>query len=276
MTDQTKYSTTLHSKRILILGGTSGIGFCVAEACVEHGALVTIASSSRKRVDGAVKRIEEAYPSSSAANGKRRVWGTTVDLGKRETLEGELKGVLEKAVQMMGGEKLDHVVYTAGDRLAEMSVGELTIDSILSAGQIRFFAPLLLAKFLPQFLNSSSSSSYTITTGSVSEKPIPNWSVIGAYAGGLHAMVRGLALDLKPLRVNGVSPGLVDTELWDHLDGAGEERGKRAQVLEGMGKGLLTGRAGRPESVAQSFLGIMRDENMDATMVRTDGGGLLV
>lgn len=85
-------------------------------------------------------------------------------------------------------------------------------------------------------------------------------------------MVRGLALDLKPLRVNGVSPGLVDTELWDHLDGGKD----RAKVLEGMGSGLLTGRAGRPESVAQSFLGLMRDENMDGTMVRTDGGGLLV
>jgi NAD(P)-dependent dehydrogenase (short-subunit alcohol dehydrogenase family) len=86
-------------------------------------------------------------------------------------------------------------------------------------------------------------------------------------------MVRGLALDLKPIRVNGVSPGVVDTELWDSLVAKAADK---ESMVEGFGKGLLTGRAGRPEFVAQSFLGIMRDENVDGTIVRTDGGGLLV
>ena len=135
MADQTKYSTSLQHKRILVLGGTSGIGFCVAEACIEHGALVTIASSSAQRVDSAVKKIGEEYPSAAGVTEKRRIFGTTVDLSRRETLESELKGVLEKAVETMGGEKLDHVVFTAGDRLAEMSLGEL----------VRFFSlPLKL------------------------------------------------------------------------------------------------------------------------------------
>ena len=103
------------------------------------------------------------------------------------------------------------------------------MQNILAAGQIRFFAPLLLAKHLPRYLIQSYKSSYTITTGAVSEKPIPNWSVIGAYAGGLHSMVRNLALDMKPIRVNGVSPGAVDTEMWDHH---GEE--KKQEIMRGM------------------------------------------
>jgi NAD(P)-dependent dehydrogenase (short-subunit alcohol dehydrogenase family) len=146
-----------------------------------------------------------------------------------------------------------------------------TMQNILAAGQLRFFAPLLLAKHLPNYLVPSYRSSYIITTGAVSEKPIPNWSVIGSYAGGLHSMVRGLALDMKPIRVNGVSPGAVDTELWDHH---GQE--KKEAIMQGMTSKMTTGRVGRPEDVAETFLGLLRDYNIDGSMIRTDGGGMLM
>jgi NAD(P)-dependent dehydrogenase (short-subunit alcohol dehydrogenase family) len=145
------------------------------------------------------------------------------------------------------------------------------MKNITQAGQIRFFAPLLLAKFLPTYLKPSYKSSYTITTGAVSEKPIPNWSVIGSYAGGHHSMVRGLALDMRPIRVNGVSPGAVDTELWDSH---GEEQ--KEKIMQAMGSKMATGRVGRPEDVAETYLGILRDLNMDGSMIRTDGGGMLM
>ena len=63
-------------------------------------------------------------------------------------------------------------------------------------------------------LSGGPKSSITFTTGAVSEKPIPNWAMINSYATGLQGMTRGLALDMKPIRVNLVSPGAVDTELW--------------------------------------------------------------
>jgi NAD(P)-dependent dehydrogenase (short-subunit alcohol dehydrogenase family) len=145
------------------------------------------------------------------------------------------------------------------------------MQNIVQAGQIRFFAPLLLAKFLPTHLKASHASSYTITTGAVSEKPIPNWSVIGSYAGGHHSMVRNLALDMKPIRVNGVSPGAVDTELWD---AHGKE--EKEKIMQGMSSRMATGHVGQPEDVAETYLGILKDLNMDGTMVRSDGGGMLM
>jgi NAD(P)-dependent dehydrogenase (short-subunit alcohol dehydrogenase family) len=145
------------------------------------------------------------------------------------------------------------------------------MQNILQAGQIRFFAPLLLAKFLPTYLQSSYVSSYTITTGAVSSKPIANWSVIGSYAGGHHSMVRNLALDMKPIRVNGVSPGAVDTELWD---AHGKE--EKGNIMQQMSSRMATGHVGRPEDVAETYLGILKDLNMDGTMVTTDGGGMLM
>lgn len=265
MSHHKKYSNKLQGSRVLIIGGSSGIGFCTAEACLEYGALVTIASSNSSKVAAAVSKLQSTYTSLES-----NVHGQTVDLSKADTLESELQSLFEQAVKIMGGDKLDHVIFTAGDALATMKLADISMEAILKAGQIRFFAPLLVAKFIPQYVKNSHESSYTITTGSISERPMPDWSVIGSYAGGHHSMVRNLALDMKPIRVNGVSPGVVDTELWKMPQ---EEKDK---LMEQMSKKMATGTPGRPEWVAESFLGIMRDYNMDGAMVRTDGGGLFM
>lgn len=197
MSDATTYTSKLASARILIIGGSSGIGFAVASACIEHGALVTISSSNADRVNAAVEKIKSAYPSKTS-----NIHGLTVDLSSPETLEQELSTVLSSAVHKISSNgRLDHVVFTAGDALATLPLSDMSYETIVKAGQIRFFAPLLLAKFLPSYLEQSCKSSYILTTGSISEKPVGNWSVVAGYAAGLHGMVRNLALDLKPVRV---------------------------------------------------------------------------
>ncbi|KAF2847378.1 short-chain dehydrogenase/reductase-like protein SDR [Plenodomus tracheiphilus IPT5] len=262
MSDSTKYASKLRNARVLVIGGSSGLGFCVAEACLEYGAIVTVSSSNQDRVANAVSRLQTSYPSA-----KDRVFGVQVDLSKAETLEDELKELLERTKEKNEGKRLDHVVFTAGDALAMIQLEDMTMPKILAAGQIRFFAPLLLAKFLPSYLHPSYTSSYTITTGGVSEKPIPDWSVIGSYAGGHHSMVRNLALDMKPIRVNGVSPGAVKTELWGDTT---EEK------MQNFGQKMMTGRVGQPEDVAESFMACLKDGNMSGSMVRTDGGHMLM
>jgi NAD(P)-dependent dehydrogenase (short-subunit alcohol dehydrogenase family) len=267
MSDQTKYTTKLHGARILIIGGSSGIGYGVAEACIEHGASVVISSSNQSRIDAAVSSIQAAYPSKTS-----NISGHPVDLGTPATLESELDQLFTAAVDKIGGDdgKLDHVVYTAGDALATVKIQDLTLDFITKAGQIRFFAPLLAAKFVQRHLVPSPTSSYIITTGAVSEKPMPDWSVVGSFSGGHHAMVRNLALDLKPIRVNGVSPGVVDTALWSMPE---EEKLGMFKVLEGK---LLTGKVGRVEDVVEGYLGLMRDRFVDGSMCRSDGGALII
>ncbi|KAH7115828.1 short-chain dehydrogenase/reductase-like protein SDR [Dendryphion nanum] len=264
MADQTKYANKLRAARILIIGGSSGIGYAVAEAAIESGAIVTLSSSNPKRVEVAISSLKKAYPSATD-----KIYGLIVDLINPDTLEKELETLLKKTIEGNGGKKLDHVVFTAGDALSMMKLEDFTMSTIQQAGQIRFFAPLLLAKFLPTYLNSSYTSSYTVTTGSISEKPMPDWSVIGAYAGGHHSMVRNLALDLKPIRVNCVSPGVVDTELWT-MEGK-----ERDDFLAKCAEGMVTGRPGQSEDVAESFLACLKDSNMSGSTVRTDGGAML-
>jgi NAD(P)-dependent dehydrogenase (short-subunit alcohol dehydrogenase family) len=260
--DQIKYTNKLLNSRVLVIGGSSGLGYGVAEAALEHGALIAISSSNESRVKSATDNLKKSYPSYVS-----NVHGLTVNLSNSDTLEQELDSILKRATETLGG-KLDHVVFTAADALAPMKLSDMTVERIHKAGTIRWLAPLLLAKYLPTYLNASYRSSYTITTGAISEKPIPDWSVIASYAGGHHSMVRNLALELKPIRVNGVSPGVVDTTLWTMSE---EEK---AKFFEHCKKGLFTGRVPTAEDVAESYIAIMKDWNMDASMVRSDGGSL--
>lgn len=205
MTDATKYTSKLASTRILIVGGTSGIGYAVAEAVLEHGAgAVILSSSNPTRISSAISRLQKSYPSKASL-----ISGHACNLSDDSTLESQIMQLLDKATDSKS-KKLDHVVHTAGDALAVLKVQEATLEQIKKAGNVRFYAPLLLAKHLPQYMNEGAKSSFTITTGSVSQRPRPDWSIVGAYATGLQGLTRGLALDLAPLRVNLISPGFIE------------------------------------------------------------------
>ncbi|KAK3063563.1 hypothetical protein LTS18_014537 [Coniosporium uncinatum] len=262
--DQVKYTNKLDNTNILILGGSSGLGYGVAEACLEYNAAhVYISSSSPQRVDKAVKSLQASYPSKSD-----RVHGHACDLGDEKTLEDNIKQLLEKVART---KKLDHIVFTAGDALAQMALKDVSLEKIQKAGMVRFYAPLLLAKHAPGFMMPGPHSSITLTTGNVFEKPMPDWSVIGAYAGGLMSMTKNLALDLKPIRVNLVSPGAVETELWN---GMPEEQ--RKAFLKSHGEKMATGRIGQVADVVEGYLFAMRDENATAGLIQTNSGALIV
>jgi len=211
--DAQKYTTKLHSKRILIIGGTSGIGYCVAEACLEQGATVILSSSQPSRIESAIARLLKAYPSAT-----NRLSGHACDLASPASAEENIEHLFAAVGQDSAGRKLDHVISTAGDALATVPVAT-TLAQMQAAGMVRFFGPLLIARFATPWMNPGPAASITLCTGSVAERPMPDWSIVASYAAGLYGMVRGLALDLKPLRVNLISPGAVKTELWDKCRG---------------------------------------------------------
>jgi NAD(P)-dependent dehydrogenase (short-subunit alcohol dehydrogenase family) len=215
-------------------------------------------------VNQTIDRLLKDYPSA-----KSRLSGHPCNLGDQATVETNLKDLFEKVTS--DGKKLDHVVYTAGDPLAMMKIGDVSLDKIIKAGMVRFFAPLLVGKLAPKYMNAGPKSSIALTTGSVSQKPRPDWSVIGSFATGLHGMCRGLALDLKPLRVNLISPGAVETELWD-----GMTEQQRKDMFDSLSKHLPTGRVPPPSDVAESYLYVLKDENCTGSLVSTNGGSLLV
>jgi NAD(P)-dependent dehydrogenase (short-subunit alcohol dehydrogenase family) len=93
-----------------------------------------------------------------------------------------------------------------------------------------------------------------------------NYTIFSTYAAGLIGMVRNLALDMAPRRVNLVSAGSTITEMWGP---------NREQIAEVVGKISLLGKVGRPEEVAEAFTYLMKDWNATGSVVSSNGGSLL-
>ena len=260
-----KYVNKLSNARILLLGGTSGIGYGVAEAAVEHGASVILSGSNPTKLSTAIARLKTSYPDRAA-----QVSGHTCDLSKPESLEANLSALFEAATAS-ASKPIDHIVFTAGDAVLTFPVSELTVEAIQKLSTVRFMGPLMLAKLAPKYLSPGPASSITLTSGTISTKPLANWTLRAAYGAGLEGMTRGLALDLKPVRVNLVSPGAVQTEAFDRI-----AKDNLESFLQKMRDGTTTGQVGRPEDVAEAYLYAMKDRFLTGTMISTDGGRLLV
>ncbi|KEY83898.1 oxidoreductase short chain dehydrogenase/reductase [Aspergillus fumigatus] len=241
---------SIKNSTIVIFGGSSGIGYGVADKCLSEGAVVHISSSNPTRITQAVSSLKEKYP-------EGQVTGHTCDLSLPDVEQGLVKLFEEIA-------SCDHIVYTAGDALAVRPLKDLDLQFIQKAGHIRFDVPLLVAKLALRVLKPGYTSSLILTGGAVGDRPQPDWAVVAGYAAGLYGMVRGLALDMKPLRVNFVSPGPVKTGLFTD------------ELAEMFAKRTTLGKVGSVEEAAEAYVYLMKDTNATGSCVSTNAGSLLV
>jgi NAD(P)-dependent dehydrogenase (short-subunit alcohol dehydrogenase family) len=106
--------------------------------------------------------------------------------------------------------------------------------------------------------------SITLFSGIAGHKPVPGLSVIASADGAVEALVRTLAVELRPIRVNAICPGFIDTH--DMADSRREE----------VSAGLPVGRVGRPEDVASAVLAMMENPFLTGSFLAIDGGHRLV
>jgi NAD(P)-dependent dehydrogenase (short-subunit alcohol dehydrogenase family) len=236
------------------------VGYAVAEAALENGAKVTISSSNQTRIDAAVESLKASYPSSTSL-----IRGAVCNVGDRSSLESNVLALLENTGQ------IDHIVWTAGDSIPPTPITEATVEAIDHAATVRYIAPILLVKHALKHLAISPESSITLTTGVVTEKPIPNWSVIAGARSAVIGLTKNLALDIRPIRVNAVAVGAVDTETWSHLPQEAKEKTFQALVSKS-----TTGRIAEAGDVAEAYLYCMKDRNVTGSIVSTNGGVLLM
>jgi len=110
----------------------------------------------------------------------------------------------------------------------------------------------------------------TFISGFLSERPSGTAVLQGSINAALEALARGLALEFAPIRVNAVSPGLIETPIWDGLP-----LEKRKALFESTAAQLPVQKIGQPQDVANAVLFLMTTPFATGSTVRVDGGGVI-
>lgn len=236
---------SLKDKRVVVVGGGSGIGLAVAEGALADGAQVVVASSNAQRVQAAAARLGE------------RAEALAVDV----TDEAEVA----RFAKSVGG--LDHLVFTAGDWGGPRrgSLADTDIDAAASVFGVRFWGALRCAKHLAGQV--APGGSIVLTNGMIAHKPTKGSSVSTAMAGAIEHLTRALAVELAPVRVNCVCPGAIRTGVWDSIP-----EDQREARLQQMTARLPIARVGEPDEAAEAYLYLLRGGYTTGQVLRVDGG----
>jgi len=235
---------TLAGKRIVVVGGASGIGFALAELAHAQGATVVIASSNETKVRAAASRLDGAT-------------AHTVDL-RDEASVAHLFEVIDKH---------DHLAITAGDWSSSMFGTVRDLDLVQARGllDVRFWGVLAAVKYGSRSI--AQDGSITLTSGMLAHRPRPGTPLATAMGGAVEHLTYGLAIDLAPIRVNAVSPGIVLTE---HV------RQRPEAAVQAMVASLPVPRGALPAEAAQAYVYLMLNAYATGQVLPVDGGGLLV
>ncbi len=236
----------LQDQQVVIIGGSSGIGLGVASACLEAGASVTLVGRSPDRLEAAATQL----------GGGPRVRTFAADV----TEESQVRELFQSRPPA------HHVVltsvhaYYAPIRQFDVAQARRTLDS-------KLVGALNVAKHA----RFAGQGSLILTGGVASDKPGPGGAVISAVNGGLEALARSLALELAPVRVNVLSPGWIDTPMWEVIAGASKQ-----ERLEQHARRLPAGRVGLPADIGHAALFLMGNGFTTGETLHVDGGHRLV
>ena len=235
---------SLAGQRVVVIGGASGIGHAIATLAQALGASVAIASSNAARVEAAVVRLPG-------------VAGATVDLREEASVA--------TFFATLGA--FDHLAITAGDWRGSLFGATATLDlaDARNGVEVRLWGALAAAKHANQVI--SKAGSITLTSGMLAHRPQPGGVLAATIGGAVEHMARGLAIDLAPVRVNAVCPGLILTE---HVQQMPQEQRQRYVA------GLPVPRAASPEEAAQAYIYAMLNRYVTGQILPVDGGGGLI
>jgi len=238
---------------IVVIGGSSGIGLAVARRSLDDGATVVIAGRSQQRLDAACADLDRTGLPAG------RMSAHPVDIGD--------PAQVTRLFDRVG--TLSHLVVTAAD-LPYGPVVSLSEDSMVRAVRSKILGPLFAAQQAAPRITKP--GSITFTSGIAASRPAPGGALAATVNGALESMVLALALELAPIRVNAVSPGWVDTPVWDRLAAPDVKDARLADLAAR----LPARRLGRPEDIANAVAFLMADSFVTGTVLHAEGAQVLV
>ena len=229
---------TLQGKRVLVVGGTYGIGAAVVRMVIAAGAEVTTASR------------REVAPSDPGA----------------VHLQLDISEEAQVRTSLSGESAFDHVVVTVGGAKPSKFRGQVS-DPGVQAFETKFWGAWRVAAYAPLADNAS----ITFVSGVFAERPAAGQAAASCANAALEALARALAVELGPIRVNAVSPGLVDTPMWLSMP---EER--RTAYFASVAEKLPARRICSDDDVAMLVLTCMANQALTGAVLKIDGGYTLV
>lgn len=231
----------LPGQTVVVVGGSSGIGLATAELAKKEGANVVIASRNKDRLNAAADKI----------GARPMVADVTSD---------DSVAALFKALGAV-----DHVVVTAA-QLRSGPFKTVPMEDVRATMEGKFWGAWRVARAA----EIRKGGSLTLVSGFLSIRPRPNSAIVGAANGAIESLARSLAIDLAPVRVNAVSPGVIDTPIRAAMPEA-----SRQELLAKTAAALPVGRVGEGEDIARQILAFMTIGFATGSIVYVDGGALV-
>lgn len=238
----------LTDQRVVVIGGSSGMGLATACAAAEAGAHVLIVARDEVKLARAAAEVGHA--------------AATQRLDIRD--EAAVAAFFDTV------DPIDHLVVTAHASSAVTGALDSLANMPMAAARAfmdtKFWGALIVAKYGQKKVNAHGSIVFLSGAAGV-RKLLPNHTVIGATNGAIEAFARQLAREIAPKRVNVIAAGLVRTPAYDGLSAEARDR-----MYAGYAQTALVGRVGQPEDIARAAIYLMGNSYVTGQVHEIDGG----
>jgi NAD(P)-dependent dehydrogenase (short-subunit alcohol dehydrogenase family) len=233
----------MKQEKVAVIGGSSGMGLACAKRLADEGYKVVISARSPERITQALGTL------------KAECSGFVLNYSELASIKAFFQAV----------GPFDHLVLAGAGPAAWGTFSELKSEALERAFASKFWGYFhCLQAALP---NLRKDGSVTLITGAAARTAIPGMSGLAAVNGAIERMGITLAKELAPLRVNVLSPGLVDTPAYDWMPPE-----QKQAMLQNTAAKLPVLRVGQPDDIAEAVLFLVRERYITGTVLDVDGG----
>ncbi|MGL5925683.1 SDR family oxidoreductase [Chroococcidiopsis sp.] len=234
------------SETVVVIGGTAGMGLATAQTLSREEYRVVISGRSQATIDKALSQI--------AGN----CTGFPLDFTDSSSVASFFEQV----------GSFDHLALVGSGQTAWGSFRDLKLPDLKVAFDQKFYGFFLCTQAALSKIRSDGSIVFVI--GGTSRSAIPGTTGVAAVNGAIQAMAFTMAKELAPLRINILSPGLVDTPVYDWMTSE-----QKADFFKQLAGDSPVGRVGKPDEIAQAVSFLIENGFTTGAILDVDGGGRL-